>query len=159
MRGIWFCLLMLAGTAIGIAAAQAGEAPKPAALEHTDAFDSAYAASFYEFDACGDELAGRIYRRAVADKLKQCPFSADAKQRFQARSAAQRQKSTEAMEKLIEDTGGLPMRLEGMTQTCREQRDSVKYRQIRNLLDDYVAGKAGLDAVVAEPCDATKITP
>jgi hypothetical protein len=128
-------------------------------LEHTDALDTAYAASFYEFDACGDELAGRIYRRAVAEKLKQCPFSADAKRRFQACSAAHRQKSTEAMERLIEDHGGLPVRLDGMTRTCREQRDSVQYRQVRGLLDDYVAGKAGPDAVVAEPCDATKITP
>jgi hypothetical protein len=159
MRGLWFCLLMLAGTVMGIPTAKADEAPRPAALERTDAFDTAYAASFHEFDACGDELSGRIYRSALVEKLRQCPFAADAKRRFQARSAAQRQKWSEAMAKLIEDNGGLPVRLEVMTRTCREQSDTAEYRQVRGQLDDYAAGRAGLDAVVAEPCDAAKITP
>lgn len=159
MRGTWFCLLILAGSATGLAVVKADEAPRPATLEHTDAFDKAYAASFYQFDACGDGVAGRIYRSALTEKLRQCPFSADARKRFQLRSAAQRRKSSQLMAKLIEDNGGLPVRLEGMTRTCREQIDSPEYRQVRSRLDDYVAGKAGPDAVIAEPCDAAEITP
>ena len=151
MRSVWFCLLMLAG----IATVKADDAT----LERTDAFTKAYAASFYEFDACGDGIAGRIYRSALTAKLRQCPFSANAKKRFQAVSAAQRHKSGEAMAKLVEDTGGLPIRLEGMTRTCREQMDSPEYRQVRERLEDFSAGKVGVDAVVAQPCDAADITP
>ena len=159
MRGTWFCLLVLAGIPMGVATGKADEAPKPATLERTDAFEKAYAASFYEFDACGDGIAGRVYRNALSAKLKQCPFSAEAKQRFQLRSSAQRRKSSQVMAKLIEDNGGLPVRLEGMTRSCHEQIDSPEYRVVRGRLDNYAAGKTGPDAVVVQPCDATEITP
>jgi hypothetical protein len=61
--------------------------------------------------------------------------------------------------KLIEDNGGLPMRLEGMTRSCHEQMDSPEYRLVRGRLDDYTSGKAGPDTVVAQPCEAPEITP
>jgi hypothetical protein len=159
MRKVLFCLLMLAGPAPGLAGARADEAPKGASLERTDAFDKAYAASFYEFDACGDGIAGRIYRSALTAKLRACPFSAGAKQRFRTRSVAQQRKSRDVMAKLIEDNGGLPVRLEGMTRTCHEQFDSPEYRQVRGRLDDYAAGKVGPDAVVTAGCDAVEIRP
>jgi hypothetical protein len=159
MPGIWFCLLMLASIMTGVATVRADDAPAPTTLDHTDAFDRAYAASFYEFDACGDGIAGRIYRSALVEKLKQCPFSAEAKKRFQVRAAAQRRKSSQAMANLIDDHGGLPMRLEGMTRSCREQMDSPEYRLVRGRLDDYTSGKAGPDTVVAQPCEAPEITP
>jgi hypothetical protein len=63
------------------------------------------------------------------------------------------------MSKLIEDNGGLPVRLDGMTRSCREQRDSAEYRAIRVRLDAFTAGKLDVDAVVAQPCDATEIVP
>ncbi len=154
-RKIRFCLLLLAGNAIGLAAAKADEA----ILERTTAFEQAYAASFYQFDACGDEVAGRISRKALVDKLKQCPFSAAAKQRFQVRITAQRQTSTRALATLIEENGGQPVRLDGMTRTCREQLESPEYRQVRSRLDDYAAGRAEPDAVFVQPCDAAEITP
>lgn len=155
MRALWFCLLMLSS----VAAASADEAPKPAPRDSTAAFENAYAASFYEFDACGDGLAGRIYRNALVAKLRQCPFSAEAKQRFQLYSAAQRRKSSQMMAKLIENNGGLPVRLEGMTRTCREQIDSPEYRAVRSRLDEFATGKSGPNEVVAQPCDAGEITP
>jgi hypothetical protein len=151
MRGFWCCLLVLAG----LATARADDAPP----QGTAAFDKAYAASFYQFDACGDGIAGRIYRSAVTARLKQCPFTDEAKKRFQVRSALQRQKSSQAMAKLIEDNGGLPMRLEGMTRSCHEQMESPEYRAVRSRLDDFSAGKVGPDAVVPQPCDAAEITP
>lgn len=125
----------------------------------TQAFDQAYAASFYQFDACGDGVAGRIYRTALSEKLKQCPFSADEKKRFAARSAQQRRKSSATMAKLIEDNGGLPMRLPGMTRSCHEQIDSQEYQAVRARLDSFSAGKAGPDSVVPQPCDAAEIAP
>lgn len=63
------------------------------------------------------------------------------------------------MAKLIEDQGGLPMRLEGMTRTCREQMDSPEYQEVRGRLDKFASGKAGPDVVFAQPCDAAEITP
>jgi hypothetical protein len=164
MRASRFRLLVLAGISLGLASfgtvtAKADDAPGPATLERTGAFEQAYGASFYEFDACGDAIAGRMYRSALTGKVKQCPFSDAAKKRFQLRAAAQRRKSSEVMAKMIEDTGGLPIRLDGMTRTCREQRDSPEYRLVRSRLDDYAAGKSGPDAVIAQPCDAAEIAP
>ncbi len=141
-----------------LGAASAG-AEQVAAGDRTEAFENAYAAAFYEFDACGDGIAGRTYRSALVDRLKQCPFPDAAKQHFQTRAALQRRKSSQAMAKLIEDNGGLPARLPGMTRSCREQMDSPEYRAVRSRLDAFAAGKAGAESVVPQGCDAAEISP
>ena len=146
------CVLL----ACAFAALASARADEPA---QTRAFEAAYAASFYQFDACGDGLAGRAYRQALSRKVAQCPFPADVKQRFVQRAAAQRKKSGDMMAKLIEDTGGLPVRLDGMTRTCREQRDSADYRAVRARVDDFAAGKTGADSVVPQACDAAEVVP
>lgn len=155
MRQIRFCLLLFVSAAIGLANAQAADA----ALENTTAFEQAYAASFYQFDACGDGIAGQTYRKALVDRLKQCPFSAEAKKRFLGGLAAQRRTSSRAMSALIGEHGGLPVRLDGMTRSCREQVESPEYRLVRGRLDAYAAGHSTADAVMAQPCDAAEITP
>src|ERR1700739_631994 len=109
MHAVWRTLMAFAVIHVGMA--RAGEAPKPASLEHTVAFEQAYAASFYQFDACGDGISGRTWRDALVARLKQCPFSDAAKARFMARAAAQRRKSAEQINKLIETNGGLPVRV------------------------------------------------
>jgi len=157
MRATLFSLVLLAGASL--VPARADDAAKPAVLESTAAFQKAYAASFYQFDACGDGVAGRVYRSALVARLKQCPFSAAAQQQFPAWAAAQRHKSGLAMDKLIEEHGGLPIRLQGMTQTCRQQLESSEYRAVRSRLDDFAAGKIRADAVVVQPCDASEIVP
>jgi hypothetical protein len=157
MFAIWRFLLVLA--IIHVAVAQANVAPEPAPLERIDAFEKAYAASFYRFDACGDGIAGRTYRSALVVRLKQCPFSDSAKARFLARAAAQRRKSSEQINKLIEMNGGLPVRLAGMTRTCREQMNSPQYRALRSRLDAFSAGKLKADAIVEQSCDAADIEP
>jgi len=157
MHAIWRPLFALA--VVHVIAAKADEPPKPPPLENTRAFEQAYAASFYQFDACGDGLTGRSYRFALSARVRQCPFTDAAKTRFVARAAAQRRKSAEAISKLIETSGGLPVRLAGMTRTCREQMDSPEYRELRNRLDAFSAGRLKADAVVAQPCDAAEIDP
>lgn len=149
MRMTW---LLVLPSLLGSGGAGAQEAP-------TRAFQDAYAASFYQFDACGDGVAGRIYRKALSDKVRRCAFTPEARQHFQAWSTAQRKRSGEAMTKLIEDNGGLPIRLQGMTRTCREQIDSPEYRAVRDRLDAYAAGRTAPDAVVPQPCDAASIAP
>ena len=116
-----------------------------AALDRIDAFEQAYGASFFEFDACGDGLSGRIYRQALTDRLMHCPFTDAAKARFRTLAAMQRRKSGEIIRELIEQTGGMPVRLKGMTRTCREQMDSPEYRAVRSRLDVYSAGTASRD--------------
>jgi hypothetical protein len=157
MRAILLILPILLGTSQVPASAE--DAPNLTPLQRTDAFRSAYAASFYEFDACGDGFAGRIYRNALTQKLDRCPFTAEAKQRFRAWAPAQRRKASEAITNLIEKTGGLPVRLDGMTQTCHAQMASAEYRTVRRRLEDFYVGKIGADAVVAQPCDAAEIAP
>ena len=143
--------LLLASLAAGVAHA----APPDA----TDAFERAYATSFYAFDACGDGVAGRIYRQALVARLSQCPFTDTAKARFRERAALQRRKSSGAINAMIEQHGGVPNRLEGMTQTCNEHRAADAYRAVRSRLDQYAAGKATAEAVVPEPCEAETIRP
>jgi hypothetical protein len=155
MYRFWLCLVVLAAmVSISTAMADGG-----AALDRTDAFEQAYGASFFEFDACGDGLSGRLYRQALTDRLMHCPFTDAAKARFRTRAAMQRRKSGEIIRELIEQTGGMPVRLEGMTRTCREQMDSPEYQAVRLRLDAYSAGAAGRDDVVPGPCDADRITP
>jgi hypothetical protein len=137
--------------------ARADEPAKPS--DRTRAFETAYAASFYQFDACGDGLSGRSYRRALSEKVAHCPFPPDVKTRFVQRAAAQRQKSAELLARLIETNGGLPVRLDGMTRTCREQSETAEYQAIRTRLDEFAAGKAAADTVVPQACDAAEISP
>ena len=148
MRRIALCLAAL------FAAAGAGTA-----LDNTRAFEQAYGASFFDFDACGDGLSGRIYRQALVDKLMHCPFTDEAKARFRTRSAMQRRKSGEMIRALIEQTGGMPVRLEGMTRTCREQMDSPEYQAIRARLEAYSTGSVGRDDIVPWSCEAAQIIP
>lgn len=152
MRILWYGLVV---AVLGLGPARAGDTATLA----TTAFRQAYAASFYQFDACGDDLAGRLYRNALAARLKQCPFPAEAKAQFQVWAKAQSRRSGDAIRTLIDDNGGLPIRLEGMTRTCREQIDSPEYRAVRERLDSFAAGKSGPDAVVPQQCDADAIGP
>lgn len=131
----------------------------PAPGEHSEAFDRSYATSFYTFDACGDAVSGRIYRQALVERFNGCPFSASAKQRFRQRTVAQRHRSGEVIESMIEATGGLPIRLEGMAMTCREQQSTSDYRALRARLEQYVRGAVKAEAIVPAPCDADLITP
>jgi hypothetical protein len=146
-------LLSLAGPV----AAQSG--PEGPVLDRPDAFERAFAVSAYSFDACGDPLAGRMFRRALAEKFAHCPFSPEARSRFQQRTLAQQAKARDTMQSMIESHGGLPMRLDGMSKTCREQQASDDYKQFRSLLDQYAQGSLPAEAVIAAPCDAADLAP
>jgi hypothetical protein len=125
----------------------------------TRAFEYADALSFYGFDGCGDALGGRIYRRALADKFAHCPFAPAARARFAERARAQQVKSSAVLRQMIDEHGGLPVRLEGMTRTCREQMDSPEYQALRGQLDRYQRGEISADAIVPAPCDAASMAP
>jgi hypothetical protein len=151
-------LLSLAGPAIAQPAIAQSRSEGPT-LDRPDAFERAYAVSTFSFDACGDPLAGRMYRRALADKFAHCPFSPEARSRFREQTRAQLAKTRQAMESMIEDHGGLPMQLDGMPLTCHEQQASDGYKRFRSLLDQYAQGSLPAEAVIAAPCDAPDIAP
>jgi hypothetical protein len=139
-------------------ASTASHAQTPA-LERTDAFERSYATSFYGFDACGDSLAGRLYRKALVERFGQCPFSDQARKTFQQRTLAQRLKSSKAISRMIEQHGGLPMRLDGMTTTCREQQVSAEYVAVREKLERFARGEMSAADLLPETCDAESIAP
>jgi hypothetical protein len=134
-------------------------AARAAPLEDTRAFDRAFALSFYTFDACGDGKYGALFRRALNARFAQCPFSPAAQAAHRRRNALQAEKSRERMEAVIEQTGGVPVRLPGMEETCRQQRAEPGYADIRAKLESYSEGEAKLEDVLAAPCDAETITP
>jgi len=148
-------LLLL--SSIGPAATQSP--PASSLLDRPDAFERAFAVSSYSFEACGDPLAGRIFRRALVEKFAHCPFSPEARSSFQQRIRAQQAKTRRMMDSMIEDHGGLPMRLDGMPMTCHEQHASDDYQRFRVQLDQYAQGAVSADAVIAAPCDAAELAP
>lgn len=129
------------------------------ALVNTAAFEHADAASFYNLDACGDSLDGRLFRRALMEKFLDCPFSDEARTRFGRWSQAEQRHSRDVMAKVVDDNGGLPERLPGMTETCHEQLTSPDITQLRSRLQSYATGETTAAAVLPAPCDASSIEP
>ncbi len=128
-------------------------------LTDTRAFDRAFAASFYTFDACGDGKYGALFRQALGDRFNQCGFTPEARAAHFRRIGAQTKKSRDLMAALIEKTGGLPMRLPGMEETCRQQREEPDYQAVRVRLEKYARGEAKLEETLSAPCDADAINP
>jgi hypothetical protein len=128
-------------------------------LDRTDAFERSFAESFYTFDACGDGLAGRIYRRVLQDRFAACPFTPAARTRYSARLRAQGAKSRRAIEDMIEQRGGLPVQLEGMNATCHAQEADEGYRCLRTQLQVYSARSLPATAILPSACDADAIGP
>ena len=141
--------LLLAGTA-------AAQTPQ---LDNPTAFERGFAVSLYQFDACGDALAGRMFRRALAERFAQCPFSPAARSHYQQQTRAEFQRVRERMQRLIEDNSGMPRELVGMSTTCHAQQASEGYRSFRALLERYQAGSATVQAVIPASCDAADVMP
>ena len=159
MRLSGWLVLATALTAATAGMAQAADAPAPGGLTDTTPFQHAYAASFYGFDACGEGLTGKVWRSVLEDKFQHCPFTPDAKMRFKQWTRGQREKSTEAIKEMIIAHGGLPVRLEGMAQTCHEHFTSPEDQTLRENLDHYQQGKIDANAILPQPCDAPNFVP
>ena len=145
--------LLLSGAPVA-AHAQASGPP-----DHTEAFERSVAESYYTFDACGDGLAGRLYRRALAERFVACPFAPAARARYGLRLQAQGDKARKAIGEMVEDQGGLPVQLDGLSGTCHAHWADEGYGRLRRRLLQYAAGDLPATAIVAAPCDAPVITP
>lgn len=155
--------MIRAAAAFGAALLAAGAAARaqapPPALEDPGAFERGFAVSLYQFDACGDAVAGRAFRRALAERVSRCPFTAAARARYGERTRAQLLKARERMAALVEENGGMPRELPGMETTCRAQQASGAYRDLRALLERYTEGAAAAEAVIPAACDAADVLP
>jgi hypothetical protein len=154
-RDVMACLAAFLATLALLPAARAADAPQT----DTAAFEYAQAMSFYGFDGCGDGVTGRLFRRALADKFAHCPFTPAARTRYAERARAQQTKSSDLMRHIIDTNGGMPVKLDGMTRTCREQIDSSDYQHLRGLLEQYSRGEVTADAIFPAPCDAKSLIP
>ncbi len=137
----------------------AGPAWAEPTLDNPEAFEHAYALSLYQFDACGDALAGRMFRQALAARFATCPFSASARTAYAQRTRAQAAYAREWREQTVERIGGLPLQLDGMSMTCRAQQATDAYRAFRARLEDYKAGRLDADALIPASCAAPDIMP
>lgn len=143
--------LLLAGTALA--------QPATAALDDTAAFERGHAVSLYQFDACGDPLAGRMFRQALAERFARCPYTAAARDRFARRSRAEEAKVRRTLAALVEREGGLPRQLTGMAETCHAQQASEAYRAFRGRLEAYDRGEVPAETILPAACDAGDILP
>lgn len=148
-----------AALACALAALLAGPAHAADGLGDPRAYEYADGMSFYRFDACGDGLPGRLYRRALAEKLAHCPFTPAARAQFSERARGQRRKSADAIEAMIADRGGLPRELDGMASTCHAQMADPDYQRVRALLLQYGQGTATAETVLPAACDAENQLP
>ena len=154
IRSSLVALLLMLRASLGAAQAL----PEPL-LSNTEAFERGVSVSLYQFDACGDPLAGRMFRRALAERFAQCPFSPEAQARFQQRTRAAQAKARAIMSQTIETNGGLPHQLENMPTTCRQQQASEDYQSFRRKLEQYAAGSLVVGSILPARCDSTNILP
>ena len=150
---------MRRATLLLAAALSIGSARADALLTDIRAFEQADAASFYQFDACGDGLDGAAFRQALRDKFAHCPFDPAARAAFAQRMQLQQRKSSALLAQLVDQHSGLPVQLDGMAQTCHEQRGSPEYGRVQAALAQYSQGKASAESVLPGACDAGEITP
>jgi hypothetical protein len=128
-------------------------------LTDPSAFEHAYGASFYGFDACGDSLTGQEFRAVLVDRFSQCPFSVGARKHFAEWTKAQRLKSSEVIQEMILEHGGLPVRLNGMPTTCHERFLRPDYQRLQANLEQYRRGHTDTTAILHGACNALEITP
>jgi hypothetical protein len=115
--------------------------------------------SLYVFDACGDGATGVIFRKALAAKMKQCAFPDEALKRYRERTRLILENQHDRMDKIIEEYGGLPDKIEGMGVTCREHQSAPGYVQLREKLEAYAKGQMKPDEILPGACDAEAFTP
>ncbi len=130
-----------------------------ALLTDTHAFEQADAASFFDFDACGDGLSGEAFRQALREKFARCPFDPAARTQLAQRLQMQQSKSKTMLAQLIDQHSGLPVQLDGMVRTCHAQRSSPEYERVQTALRQYGDGQASAESILPEACDAAVITP
>ena len=131
----------------------AGTALADASLTDTNAFRTAYGASYFGLDLCGDAANGALYRRALAEKVEHCPFTPEAKAGFRQWAAAADAKGADEVRDYLGDHDKLPESLDPKRRNCRLEKETPAYQKAIALLGQYAKGEARYDAVVPDACD------
>ncbi|HTJ63424.1 MAG TPA: hypothetical protein VL899_06400 [Alphaproteobacteria bacterium] len=141
-------LFLLAALSIPVTASAADR------LTDTSRFQAAFQGSFYGFDVCGDSTNGKLYRKALMDKVQHCPFTKDAKSDFTAWAAGAEAKGGNEIRRYISEHDKLPPRLDRRKANCIAQQQNDAYKQALAALAKYAGGEAKADAVVPDACEA-----
>jgi hypothetical protein len=143
----------IAALALAMLIAGPALAEKPAPLRDSSAFRAAYGMSYYGFDVCGDAENGQLYRKALAEKVDHCPFTAGAKADFKQWSVAADAKGSTDVQRYIAEHDKLPESLDQKKTQCRKEQATPAYQKTVALLARYAKGEVKFDAVVPDPCD------
>jgi hypothetical protein len=125
-------------------------------LTDTSRFRAAFQGSFYGFDVCGDTANGKLYRKALSEKVQHCPFTKDAKGAFSAWAATAETQGSADIQRYIAEHDKLPPRLDRRKANCAAEQQNDAYQQALAMLAKYAAGQAKADAVVPDACDAAE---
>jgi len=139
-------LAMLAAVSVSLTAS-AADRPTD-----TSRFKAAFQGSFYGFDVCGDSANGKLYRKALVDKVQHCPFTKDAKSDFADWAAGAEAKGTDEIRRYIAEHDKLPPRLDRRKQGCIAEQQNDAYKQTLAELAKYASGAAKAEAVVPDAC-------
>ena len=123
-------------------------------LTDTGRFRAAFQGSFYGFDVCGDAANGKLYRKALIDRVELCPFSKDAKADFSQWAEGAETKGSADIQRYIAEHDKLPPRLDRRKTACLAEQQNTAYQQALAMLAKYAAGRVKADAVVPDACDA-----
>jgi hypothetical protein len=124
----------------------------------TDAFEVAYGMSF-RLDACGDPIAGDLFRKAVAEKIDRCMLPMEAKRHFQERALALATKAKVSLDSYIAAHGKPPDRLDGMKESCADLLRTAEYGRLRGQLQKYAEGEISAESIITDPCDVSAGAP
>jgi hypothetical protein len=136
-------LSVLAQLCVGSHHVPAEESAQPG--ENLGKFRLLYYFSFM-VDKCVDLASGETLRKAITDKLDQCPFSPATKDGF-------RHESDSVRATAMSNIGYLER--QGLKVCPDDEPDAaVEYSKIRRTLGQYSKGEIGVNAVTWESCDS-----
>jgi hypothetical protein len=141
-------IILLAALAVPLTGSAADK------LTDTSRFKAAFQGSFYGFDVCGDSANGKLYRKALIEKVQRCPFTKDAKSDFDDWAAGAETKGADEIRRYIAEHDKLPPRLDRRKSNCIAQQQNDAYKQALAALGKYATGAAKADDVVPDACDA-----
>jgi hypothetical protein len=123
------------------------------------AFEVGYGMSYYGFDACGDRWLGALFRKAVLEKFRSCPFTDAAVRKFEDWRADTDRKVEADLAAYLVEHGAFPERLDGMKMSCADAKRVPPYVELRDLLERYSRGEVSFDLIVRDKCDVQGGTP
>lgn len=155
----WRAFAPIALSSLMLGALSSDAVPQSSSEQLSDPtpFEIAYGMSFYDFDACGDSEAGRIFRRAIIEKLELCPFSLQARVKFE-------EWRTETLEGLLSELlsnqdrrpVGPPevseLAVNDAPMTCESYRNTHRYLNRRSDLLRYSRSEITVDQLFGEVC-------